>query len=143
VPAAFKAALAPMGTAAARRSPLGYGMLTHGDIDDLAREWVRPALTDDRVREDVRTFTAGMDKSVTLEAAARLKASDLPILLAWGDDDRLFPVKHAERFVAEVPRARLEIIEGARTLPMLDRPERFAALVGEAAPASAAAVPGT
>jgi pimeloyl-ACP methyl ester carboxylesterase len=137
VPAAFKAALAPMGSAAARRSPLGYGMLTHGDIDDLAREWVEPVLTDDAVREDVPTFTVGMRKAITIEAAERLKASELPILLAWGADDRLFSLKHAERFVAEIPRAQLHVIAGARTLPMLDRPEELAEIIGTLAPAPA------
>src|SRR3954462_4876308 len=37
LPGGLKGALAPMRAAAARRSPLGYGMLSHGDVDHLAR----------------------------------------------------------------------------------------------------------
>ena len=43
---------APMRTAAARRSPLGYGLLSHGDVDHLARGWV-----DARVRPSRGTWT--------------------------------------------------------------------------------------
>ena len=46
VPGGLKAALAPMRTATARRSPLGYGLLTHHDVDHLAREWVTPIFRD-------------------------------------------------------------------------------------------------
>ncbi len=42
LPGGFRAVLAPMRTAAARRSPLGFGLLSHHDVDHLAREWVRP-----------------------------------------------------------------------------------------------------
>jgi pimeloyl-ACP methyl ester carboxylesterase len=74
LPGALKAATAPMRSARARRSPVGYGMLSHGDIDHLAREWVKPAMTKPEVLEDLRKVTVALDKSATLEAAERLIA---------------------------------------------------------------------
>jgi pimeloyl-ACP methyl ester carboxylesterase len=133
VPGGLKAALMPLHTATARRSPIGYGLLSHGDVDHLAREWVKPVLSDDRVLDEVRRFTAGIDPALTIDAAERLKGFDRPILLAWGADDKLFPPAHAERFAAEVPGARLEVIPGSRTFVMLDQPDRLADLVADVA----------
>jgi pimeloyl-ACP methyl ester carboxylesterase len=119
-----------MRTAAARRSPLGYGLLSHGDVDHLAREWVRPVFEDPAVLDDLRRFTVAMDASVTLDAAARLGGFDRPALLAWAADDKLFPIEGARRMQAVLPDARLEVIENSRTFSMLDQPDRLAELVG-------------
>ena len=76
LPGGLKAALQPMRTAAARRSPLGYGLLSHGDVDHLAREWVKPVFEQPGVLEDLRRFTVALDNEVTLDAArapARLR----------------------------------------------------------------------
>ena len=141
LPGGLKTALAPLRTEAARRSPAGYGVLSHRGVERLAREWVRPVLDDDRVFEDVRRFTVALDKELTLDAAARLPGFDKPVLLAWGTDDRLFPTADAHRLAAVLPDARVEEIDGARTLPMVDRPDRLAELIGEfaAAPQRSAA----
>jgi pimeloyl-ACP methyl ester carboxylesterase len=131
LPGALKASLAPMRTAAARRSPLGYGMLSHGDVDHLAREWVKPAFADDAVFEDLRRLTVALDNEVTLDAARRLPGFTKPVLLAWGTDDKLFPLADAQRLAKLLPDARVEPIEGSRTFVMLDQPDRLAELVAE------------
>jgi pimeloyl-ACP methyl ester carboxylesterase len=131
VPGALKAALAPMRTAKARRSPLGYGLLSHGDVDHLARNWVKPVLSSDEVLDDLRRLTVSLDKAVTLDAAARLPGFDRPVLLAWALDDKLFPVEHAHRLAALLPDARVETIERSRTFSMIDQPERLATLIGD------------
>jgi pimeloyl-ACP methyl ester carboxylesterase len=133
LPGGLKAALMPLHTAAARRSPIGYGLLSHGDVDHLAREWVKPVLSDDRILDEVRRFTVAIDPAMTINAAERLKGFDRPIVLAWGTDDKLFPPDHARRFAAEVPGARLELIEDSRTFVMLDQPDRLADLVADVA----------
>ena len=76
LPGGLKAALQPMRTAAVRRSPLGYGLLSHGDVDQLASGWVRPVFENPDVLEDLRRFTVAIDNEVTLDAArapARLR----------------------------------------------------------------------
>lgn len=137
----FKAALAPMHTAVARRSPVGFGLLSHGDIDHLARGWVEPLFADERILDDARRFGAGMRPQVTLDAARRLAGFGAPIVLAWGVDDRLFPPSHAQRFAEQVPAARIEPIPGSRTLVMLDQPDRLAEIVAAVAAVPAAALP--
>jgi pimeloyl-ACP methyl ester carboxylesterase len=130
VPGALRTALAPMRTAAARRSPLGYGMLSHHDIDHLAREWVKP-LRDPAVLDDLRRVTVGLDKRVTLDAARRLESFDRPTLFAWATDDRLFPLEHAQRLAAAMPDARVETIAGSRAFSMIDQPDALASLVAD------------
>ena len=133
LPGALRATLMPLRTAAARRSPAGFGLLSHGDVDHLAREWVKPIFADDRIMDEVRRFTVAIDPALTIDAAERLKGFGRPIVLAWGTDDRLFPPEHARRFAAEVPDTRLELIEDSRTFVMLDQPDRLADLVTEVA----------
>lgn len=65
-----------------------------------------------------------------VSAASRLYlAAEVPVLLVWGDRDPIIPVSHAHAAHAELPGSRLEVFPGAGHFPMLDDPERFAALV--------------
>jgi pimeloyl-ACP methyl ester carboxylesterase len=139
VPGGLKAALQPMRLAAARRSPLGFGMLSHGDVDHLARGWVKPVFEQPGVLEDLRRFTVALDNEVTLDAARRLPAFGKPVLLAWAPDDTLFPLELARRLAAEVPGARLETIERSRAFSMVDQPDRLADLIEDVAAQRSAA----
>jgi pimeloyl-ACP methyl ester carboxylesterase len=56
---------------------------------------------------------------------ARLAETRLPVLLIWGEGDRLLPVERAREAVRELPGARLEVIEGAGHTPQAERPDRF------------------
>jgi len=121
---AFRAAAAPLRTRLGRKR--AYGMLAHTDIDRLAADWLRPALTDDDIREDLRHFTASLKQESTLRAAERLPAFTKPALVAWSADDAFFPLEDGQRLVAALPNATLEVIEGARTFSMIDQPDRLA-----------------
>jgi pimeloyl-ACP methyl ester carboxylesterase len=93
---------------------------------DLIRSWMEPGLNDPGVRRDLKKVTIGMNKRYTLEAAEKLRGSDLPVLLAWAPGDRVFPLKFAERLGGEVPNARIVEIPDAGTFVPLDQPERVA-----------------
>jgi pimeloyl-ACP methyl ester carboxylesterase len=93
---------------------------------ELVRSWVEPALNDPGVKHDVKKVTVGMNKRYTLEAAEKLRGSDLPVLLAWAPKDRVFPLKFAERLAGEIPNARIVEIPDAGTFVPLDQPERVA-----------------
>jgi pimeloyl-ACP methyl ester carboxylesterase len=92
----------------------------------LVRSWMEPGLNDPAVRRDLRKVTVGMNKRYTLEAAEKLRASELPILLTWAPGDRFFPIKFAERLAGEVPNARIVEIADAGTFVPFDQPERVA-----------------
>ncbi len=128
-PPAFHAALLPMRTRFGRKS--GFGALAHADIDDLVADWVEPALTNRRVRSDLRRFTASLNRETTVRAAARLPRFTKPALVAWSADDVFFPREDGQRLAEALPNSRLEVIENARTFSMLDQPDRLAGLIAD------------
>jgi pimeloyl-ACP methyl ester carboxylesterase len=93
---------------------------------ELVASWMEPGLRDPGVKRDLKKVTSGMSKRYTLEALEKLRSSDLPVLLTWAPKDRVFPLKYAERFVSEVPNARLVQIPDARTFVPIDQPQRVA-----------------
>jgi pimeloyl-ACP methyl ester carboxylesterase len=93
---------------------------------DLVASWMRPSLSDPKIKRDARKVTAGMNKRYTLQAAERLSESELPLLLAWAPGDKFFPISYAERLEQETPNARLAQIPDASTFVALDQPARLA-----------------
>ena len=72
-----------------------------------------------------------VNKRDTLAAARALHDRPLPTLLAWAPDDRVFPIRYAERLQAMIPGARLERIADSRAFIPFDQPGRLAELIGE------------
>jgi pimeloyl-ACP methyl ester carboxylesterase len=93
---------------------------------ELVASWMRPALHDPGVKHDAKKVTAGMNRRYTLEAAEKLRGSELPILLAWAPGDRFFPIKYAQRLAGEAGNARIVEIPDAATFVPLDQPRRLA-----------------
>ena len=97
----------------------------------MVSEWLRPPLTDRRVRNDLRRFTASLNQQSTLTAAEHLPQFTQPALIAWSADDAFFPLEDGRRLAATLPDARLEVIEQARTFSMIDQPDVLAELVAD------------
>jgi pimeloyl-ACP methyl ester carboxylesterase len=93
---------------------------------ELIASWMEPSLHNAEIKRDTKKVTIGMHKRYTIEAAEKLKTSDLPVLLTWAPGDRVFPLKHAERLAAETPNARLVQIPDSATFVPLDQPARLA-----------------
>jgi pimeloyl-ACP methyl ester carboxylesterase len=93
---------------------------------DLIASWMEPALHDAGVKRDAKKVTVGMNKRYTLEAAQKLRSSELPLLLTWAPGDRFFPLKYAQRLAADTPNARLVEIPDSSTFVPLDQPQRLA-----------------
>jgi pimeloyl-ACP methyl ester carboxylesterase len=106
----------------------------------LIASWMEPMLRDAAVRRDLKKFTLEMNKRYTLEAAQKLRGSELPILLAWAPGDRFFPIRYAERLAEEAGNARIVQIADSKTFVPLDQPQRLADEIAEfiAVPAPAA-----
>ena len=127
----FRAATQPMRLPVVRRR--AYEGLAHSDIDELTKIWVQPGLANPAIAEDLRQLSLSLRTEVTTEVAARLPEFDKPALIAWSSDDLFFPLEDGRRLAATLPKARLEVIEGARTYSMLDQPERLADLLSAVA----------
>jgi pimeloyl-ACP methyl ester carboxylesterase len=129
VPGAYWAIARALRSARVRRSPLGFGMLTHRPLpDELTAAWSAP-LAEGPIRADVVATIKAIDKRDTLAAANGLHEHPLPTLLAWAPDDLTFPLRFAERLAATIPGARLELIPDSRAFVPHDQPERLAELI--------------
>ncbi|MDV3124171.1 alpha/beta hydrolase [Mycobacterium sp. 21AC1] len=106
-----------------------YAGLAHSNLDAFTREWVRPALSNPAVAEDLRQFTLSLRTEVTTAVARRLPEFDKPTLIAWSADDVFFELGDGKRLAATIPNARLEVIDGARTFSMVDQPDLLADLL--------------
>ena len=127
----FRAALQAARSKAVRRR--AFGALSHSDIDALVVRWVKPALENPAVAEDLRQLTASLRQETALSAAAGLGSFTRPALVAWSADDAFFPLEDGRRLAAALPNAELHVIEDARTFSMLDQPDRLADLIGATA----------
>jgi pimeloyl-ACP methyl ester carboxylesterase len=57
----------------------------------------------------------------------QLTRLQMPVLVLWGDQDRVIPVSHADRFMKLLPNAQKTIYTGVGHIPMEERPELVAA----------------
>jgi pimeloyl-ACP methyl ester carboxylesterase len=103
---------------------------------ELVASWMAPGMNDSGVRHDLKKVTVDLNKRYTLEAAEKLRGSQLPILFTWAPGDKLFPISGAQRLAAEAGNARIVEIPDAGTFVPLDQPQRLseeiAAFAGEA-----------
>jgi pimeloyl-ACP methyl ester carboxylesterase len=121
---------APLRLRAPRRLPNVFGWLSTNPVEARVEDtWILPGLEDAGVRRDVNKLIAIFDKKRLNETADRLGEFGRPALIAWSREDKVFPPEHGERLARELPSARLEWVEGARTLSMEDQPERVAELI--------------
>lgn len=138
-PGAFKL-LPPLaklpGAITAIAAPLRIGALARAAFrpftmeplpQQLVADWARPSTTERAIRADNRRLLSQMHRRYTVEAAARLRQSSPPLLLAWGTEDRwVFPIRYGERLAGEVAGAELVPIPGGRSFLPVDRPDRVA-----------------
>jgi|SRR5215467_7997445 len=121
---------APLRVPAFRHLPFAMGGMTNQPIERrVENSYALPAIADRRVRADLVKLLSRLDKRLTNEAADRLRDFHSPALIAWSRDDRFFGTADAERLASDLPNARLEWIEDARSFAAEDQPDRLADLI--------------
>ena len=81
-------------------------------------------------RADVaRILASGRRLLPELADPFELDRISCPVLVLWGDSDRMVFSTGAERLLREVPDARFELIQGCGHCPQLEATERLAALI--------------
>ena len=121
-----------------RRLPIAYGWVMNelppGDVLD---SYAQPLL-DGAIRRDAKKMLRGISNEHTIRAGRLLTNFERPVLLAWAEDDKLFPLSLAERLQKTLPAARLQLISGARTFVAEDQPGQVAGAIAEFCGASQA-----
>ncbi len=132
IPGTILPLLAPMRFGFMQRLPLGFGLVTnHALPQDIAQSYLQPARRNAAIRDDLRRFAAGVDNRFTSAAAERFAEVDLPVLVVWSTEDKLFPMALAERLITDLPRATLRTIDNSLTFIPEDRPELLTELIVE------------
>ncbi|MGI8474790.1 MAG: alpha/beta fold hydrolase [Thermomicrobiales bacterium] len=85
----------------------------------------RPARSDAGVRRDLRKVLVGITQQATADAATRLPRFTGPALIAWAEEDRLFPAEHADRLAEILPDARVVRIPNSFSFIPEDQPSLF------------------
>jgi pimeloyl-ACP methyl ester carboxylesterase len=89
---------------------------------------------DRRTRTAIRQVVRGVvdlrGQIVTMVDRAYLTEA-MPMMVVWGQEDMVIPVKHAENVAAIAPGAVVEIFGNAGHFPHKDHPERFVKVVRE------------
>src|SRR5262245_3981108 len=103
---------------------------------ELLHGYARSNLGDRHRRAKTRRFLGGQldpaNNRITAELLPGLRRFDHPTLLVWARDDPHFGPEWAEKLARDIPGfVRLELLPETGHLLMEERPERFAALVGE------------
>ena len=76
----------------------------------------------------VRTLVNARGQQV--QASDRLYLTeDVPTMVVWGEKDSIIPISHGHEAVDAMPKARMEVFDGAGHFPHIDEPERFADLL--------------
>ncbi|MEH3141105.1 MAG: alpha/beta hydrolase [Mycobacterium kyogaense] len=114
-----------------RRQYLMFGMMAKHPLPQrIVDAWTAHGLADKAIRRDlVKYCRTRFDKPALIEATNQLASFDRPALVLWSDNP-VMPVEHAHRLTELLPQGRLEFVDDAYVLVMLDQPERTAAAIG-------------
>ncbi|WP_019931458.1 alpha/beta fold hydrolase [Nocardia sp. BMG111209] len=116
----------------AQRSSLALGLMTKRPIPpEVADSYLLPTRRSAAVRADLRRMLRGVHKRYTLAAAEHFAEVDVPVLLAWAREDKVFRPDFAERLAADLPQAELRWIDDSYVFSAEDRPELLAELIVE------------
>lgn len=115
-----------------RRQWLMFGMMAKRPVPQrIFDKWVAAGLADKAVRRDlVKYCRTRFDGGDLIRATGRLTEFDRPALVLWSDNP-VMPADHGRRLAELLPKGRLQIIDDAYVLVMLDQPERTAQAIGE------------
>ncbi len=105
----------------AQRTLLWTVAKRHHDTETLDA-YMRPLILDVGVRRDLTSFLKNVSKRYTLEASQSFQYFYKPVLLVWGEDDFLFPLRHAERLQRDFPNATLQRVPNSRAFVPEDQP---------------------
>jgi pimeloyl-ACP methyl ester carboxylesterase len=86
---------------------------------------------DPRVARSWMALAAAADSAYTLELVDELRASQVPKLLVWGEDDEFQAVGYAERLAGELPHTTLARIPDAGHIPMENDPAGVGRLLAD------------
>jgi pimeloyl-ACP methyl ester carboxylesterase len=131
LPPLLTAVLQPLRWAPVRRLPIAFGWLAKRPIDpEFERGYAAQIFAQPEVRRDCFKLLRDISPAYTRRAAERLTRFDREVLVAWGADDRFFPVEDGRKLAEILPRGRFVLIEDSYTFVSEDQPDALAKQIG-------------
>jgi pimeloyl-ACP methyl ester carboxylesterase len=87
-------------------------------------------------RDVVRLLATGRRVLPELRTPFDLARIRCPVLVVWGERDRMVAHSGAERIVADLPQTRVELLSRCGHCPQIEEPDRLAELLAEFPPGS-------
>jgi pimeloyl-ACP methyl ester carboxylesterase len=112
------------------RGLAAFGLRPSADVAEVARGYASLADSDRRAAflSTLRNVVGPQGQRVG--AGDRLYLTeDVPVLILWGENDRIIPAHHGEHAHEAMPSSRLEIFDGVGHMPQLEAPGRFVAVL--------------
>jgi pimeloyl-ACP methyl ester carboxylesterase len=115
-----------------RRQWLIFGQMAKKPVpQEIVDAWLEAGLADTRIRRDlVKYCRTKFDGGEEIRATNRLADFDGPALVLWSRNP-VMPAEHGERLAALLNKGRLQQVDDAYVLVMLDQPEQTAGAIGE------------
>jgi pimeloyl-ACP methyl ester carboxylesterase len=109
-----------------------YRALAFASPRSMQREVINAFTSHYSGRRDVRRLIhTGRRLLPELHDPFRFEDVQVPIMLIWGERDRMVPHRGARRVIDALPDTRLELLPGAGHCPQIEVPERIGELIAE------------
>ena len=87
----------------------------------------RPSIIRACVLED----SAGANPKDVGDLPNRLAETHIPVLVVWGENDRIISVDFGKRLASMIPRSEFVVLEKVGHVPHWDAPEKFNHIIGD------------
>jgi pimeloyl-ACP methyl ester carboxylesterase len=116
-----------------RSMPAAYGLLIKHPIEDLVSDsYALPSVADpDILRDTSKVMSTASSDPVHDAGRSLIQGFHLPVLFAWGPEDQVFPLLHAQRYAAELSNGRVVQIPNAFSFTPEDQPRLLASAIAQ------------
>lgn len=112
-----------------------YALLAHAPLEPhIGDGYFKGFIHRREVRRDATKVGLGISNRYTLEAAEHFSEFRKPVLVVWGQDDRIFTLRFGQRLAQAFPNAQLEQVTGSKTFVSEDQPEILSTLITDFVP---------
>lgn len=123
VPGSMRVLAALLRVRALQPLPFLFGWVVKRPLPpDIVRSYLWRLGESAGVRRDLRKLLRAVHPRHTLAAATKLGGFHRPVLLLWGSEEKLFPIRLAHRLAALLPDARVVEVSDTYTFIAEDRP---------------------
>jgi pimeloyl-ACP methyl ester carboxylesterase len=130
-PAQLKGMLEALRDPDLRTSEAAFGLLIKKPLDRVVSDsYALPSITDEGVLGDIaRVMAATTPDAHHLAGRSLIENSELPVLVAWNNEDRVFPPLSGQRYADALPNATFTAIEDSYAFTPEDQPTRLAGAI--------------